>query len=101
MRVLICFLTTVISLVSHAQPDVAFKEWQHQVEQSDFSGIVFVANNGEKIFKQAFGIANRELNIPFSEHTVFDIGSITKQFTAAAIVKLAEVSCSQSLSMLF
>lgn len=104
MRVLICFLTAAISLVSHAQPDVTFKDWQHQVEQSDFSGIVLVAHNGEEVFKQAFGIANRELNIPFSEHTVFDIGSITKQFTAAAIVKLAEegkLSLQDSLSNFF
>lgn len=90
MRVLILFLTAAISLVSHAQSDVTLKKWQHQVEQSDFSGIVLAVHKGEEIFKQAFGMANRELNIPFSEHTVFDIGSITKQFTAAAIVKLAE-----------
>ncbi|MHC9511953.1 serine hydrolase domain-containing protein [Kangiella sp. M94] len=104
MRVLILFLTAVISLVSHAQSDITLKEWQHQVEQSDFSGIVLTAHNGEEIFKQAFGIANRELNIPFSEHTVFDIGSITKQFTAAAIVKLAEegkLSLQDSLSNFF
>ncbi len=104
MRFLICFLTTAISLVSHAQPGAAFKEWRQQVEQSSFSGIVLVAHNGEKMFQQAFGIANRELNTPFGEHTVFDIGSITKQFTAAAIVKLAEegkLSLQDSLSNFF
>lgn len=103
MRVLI-FLTVVISLVGHAQSDITLKEWQFQVEESNFSGIFFVAHKGEEVFKKAFGMANRKLNIPFNENTVFDIGSITKQFTAAAIVKLAEedkVSLQDPLSNFF
>jgi D-alanyl-D-alanine carboxypeptidase len=55
-----------------------------------FSGVVLAAKNGEVIFRQAFGIGNREWEIPNTPETKFRIGSITKQFTAAAILRLAE-----------
>ncbi len=65
-------------------------QWQAAVSQSDFSGLVMVAHKGEAVFQYKFGLANREQNIPFSQNTVFDIGSITKQFTATAIIQLSE-----------
>ncbi|GJE17699.1 serine hydrolase [Methylobacterium marchantiae] len=55
-----------------------------------FSGAVIVARDGIPIFRRAYGPANREWAIPNTPDTVFRIGSITKQFTAAAILKLAE-----------
>jgi CubicO group peptidase (beta-lactamase class C family) len=55
-----------------------------------FSGVVLVAKKGEIIFRRAFGLANREWAIPNTPETRFRIGSITKQFTAAAILRLTE-----------
>ncbi|RFU47596.1 serine hydrolase [Paraburkholderia sp. DHOC27] len=55
-----------------------------------FSGVVLVAKQGEVIFREAFGFANREWAIPNTPDTRFRIGSITKQFTAAAILRLAD-----------
>ena len=55
-----------------------------------FSGVVLVAKKGEIIFRRAFGLANREWAIPNTPETRFRIGSITKQFTAAAILCLTE-----------
>ncbi|MBW1654601.1 serine hydrolase [Flavobacterium quisquiliarum] len=51
---------------------------------------VLVAKKGEIIYKKAFGSANLELNIPIKPDMVFKLGSITKQFTAVAILQLVE-----------
>jgi CubicO group peptidase (beta-lactamase class C family) len=49
-----------------------------------------VAIKGQIIYKKAFGMANLELNVPMQPEMVFRIGSITKQFTAIAILQLME-----------
>jgi CubicO group peptidase (beta-lactamase class C family) len=51
---------------------------------------ILVAKKGEIVYKKAFGNANIELNVPMKPEMVFKIGSITKQFTAVAILQLAE-----------
>ncbi|KAB1076002.1 serine hydrolase [Methylobacterium planeticum] len=55
-----------------------------------FSGAVLVAHRGRPVFRRAYGLANREWGVPNTPETRFRVGSITKQFTAAAILKLAE-----------
>jgi len=51
---------------------------------------VLVAKNGQVIYQKAFGKANLELDVDMTPQHIFRIGSITKQFTASAILKLAE-----------
>jgi CubicO group peptidase (beta-lactamase class C family) len=51
---------------------------------------VLVARNGEVIFRKAYGMANLELDVPMKPEMVFEIGSITKQFTAVCILMLME-----------
>ncbi|OJJ16264.1 hypothetical protein BKI52_33765 [marine bacterium AO1-C] len=53
-----------------------------------FAGVALVAQKGQIIFAKGYGLANREKNIVHDQNSVFDIGSITKQFTGAAILKL-------------
>jgi len=53
-------------------------------------GVVLVARNGVPVFRRAFGLANREWGIPNAPDVEFWIGSISKQFTALAILQLAE-----------
>src|SRR5258708_4633353 len=60
------------------------------VEQNQFIGSVLVAREGKPIFRKGYGLANREWNIPNAPDTKFRLGSITKQFTATAILQLAE-----------
>jgi CubicO group peptidase (beta-lactamase class C family) len=52
------------------------------------SGTVVAARRGRMVFCQGFGMAERETRIPAGCDTVYDIMSMTKQFTAAAILKL-------------
>ncbi|MFV0289853.1 MAG: serine hydrolase [Mangrovibacterium sp.] len=51
---------------------------------------VLVAKNGKIILEKGYGIANLELNASVKPEMVFRIGSITKQFTAVAILQLIE-----------
>lgn len=82
-------LLTLIQTAS-AEDKLSFKDWRDNVTKSNFSGVVLVAAENKVLFKEAYGLANREGNIPFSEDSIFDIGSLTKQFTAAAVLKLQE-----------
>jgi len=60
------------------------------VAADQFSGSVLVARNGVPVFRRAYGLANREWSVPNTPSTKFRIGSITKQFTATAVMQLAE-----------
>ncbi|MEI6577320.1 MAG: serine hydrolase [Bacteroidota bacterium] len=51
---------------------------------------VLIAQNGDIIFQKGFGYADTEKKIPVTPDTKFKIGSISKQFTAVAILKLQE-----------
>jgi CubicO group peptidase (beta-lactamase class C family) len=53
-----------------------------------FSGAVLVASHGEVLVRKGYGLADRETGAPVTADTVFDVGSITKQFTAAGILRL-------------
>lgn len=52
-----------------------------------FSGSILVADGGEVIYKSAWGIANREWNIPNQVNTKHRLASISKQFTAMLIMQ--------------
>ena len=52
--------------------------------------VALVVKQGKILYSKAFGMANLELAVPMDTGDVFRIGSITKQFTACAILKLAE-----------
>jgi CubicO group peptidase (beta-lactamase class C family) len=49
-----------------------------------------VSLNGETVFEKAFGLADLEFNVPNTPQTIFESGSVAKQFTAAAIVLLQQ-----------
>lgn len=49
-----------------------------------------VVKNGKVVYRKAYGLANLELQTPMRPEMVFEIGSVTKQFTSAAIMLLVE-----------
>ncbi len=55
-----------------------------------FDGSVLVAENGKIIYKESFGLANREWNIPNTTDTKFMIGSISKPITATLMLILVQ-----------
>ncbi len=60
------------------------------VDQGWFSGSVLVAKDGNVVLSKGYGMANLEHNIPNTAQTKFKLASITKQFTAMAIMQLQE-----------
>jgi CubicO group peptidase (beta-lactamase class C family) len=63
-------------------------EYLRRLADWGFSGTVLVARDGEVILAKGYGLADREKRRPVTTDTVISVGSITKQFTAAAILKL-------------
>lgn len=59
-------------------------------ENGLFSGSILVAANGRIIHRAGYGLANREWQIPNTPSTKFRLASLSKQFTAAAIMKLVD-----------
>ena len=52
--------------------------------------LVAIASRGEIIHLETYGMANVELSVPVTDTTVFEIGSISKQFVAAAVMILVQ-----------
>lgn len=62
------------------------------VKTGDFSGCVLITEKGEIIYENCFGYANHSFKVPNEKKTRFKIGSISKQFTAAAILNMEQDS---------
>ncbi len=81
-----------------------FSDLDAELIARDFSGVVLVAQNDNILFNKAYGRKNSQENGFHDINTVFDMGSITKQFTAAGILKLEmqnTLSVNDSLSKYF
>lgn len=55
-------------------------------KKGQFSGSILIAKDGKILINKGYGMANYELDVPNSPQTKFMVGSITKQFTAMAIM---------------
>jgi len=59
-----------------------------RLSRTGFSGAVLVAEDGVILLKKGYGLANRETKIASESETLFEVGSLAKIFTAAAILRL-------------
>ncbi|NOT63449.1 MAG: serine hydrolase, partial [Acidobacteria bacterium] len=85
-------LSLLLALTAFAQ-DLApkFDEYMTALtRQHRFSGSVLVARDGKVIFSKGYGLANYDHDIANTPQTKHRIGSVTKQFTAAATLLLQE-----------
>ena len=87
--------TTLIASAAFAAPapdDTARMEQvaQEYVQPGQFMGAVLVARGDKIVFSKAYGTANLEKKTPNTLNTRFRLGSLTKQFTAAAVLLLEE-----------
>ena len=71
-------------------PESIAAELEELAAKQRFAGSVLIARGEQVLFVGGYGLADRELEAPFSAETISSVGSITKQFTGAAILKLAE-----------
>lgn len=94
MRRLAAALLMVSGLATGAragETTTSFEDYMKaSVEVSHFSGSVLVSKEGKTLFAHGYGLANIEHQVPNTTRTKFRLGSITKQFTAMAILILQE-----------
>src|SRR5512147_2220324 len=82
-------LTTLLAAQAAAAPPAddgeRFDRW---LQRAGFQGGALVAKGDRVLLRRGYGMSDREAGVPYDVDTVFSLGSITKQFTAAAILKL-------------
>jgi len=62
-----------------------------EMAKHEIAGLaLMVVKDGRPIKTECYGVANLEWNVPVGTNTVFEIGSVTKQFTASCILMLGE-----------
>tara|TARA_R110000868_G_scaffold156354_1_gene383069 strand:- start:58 stop:1422 length:1365 start_codon:yes stop_codon:yes gene_type:complete len=66
------------------------KELQRFTSSDSVGLSVLIAKKGKVLCSEALGMANLEMSVPRKPNDIFEIGSLTKQFTAAAILLLAQ-----------
>src|SRR5579872_5231690 len=71
----------------HERVDKVFAKWDLTTSPGC---ALSVMKDGQIIYKRGYGMADLDHDIPISPNTVFHVASISKQFTAAAIVLLAQ-----------
>lgn len=86
---IIILLPTVIFGQKNVSTNLA-KYMQAQVEVNNFSGTVLVTQNDTVLLKKAYGLADYEWDIKNTIDTKYSLASVSKQFTAAAILQLVD-----------
>ncbi|HYO46058.1 MAG TPA: serine hydrolase domain-containing protein [Gemmatimonadota bacterium] len=59
-----------------------------RLEALGFSGAALIVDDGRTVLRKGYGVGDREAGTPITTASVFPVGSVTKQFTAAAILAL-------------
>lgn len=79
------------SVENRALTKTKIDKYLSQGVNNGFSGAILVSEKGKIVLNEGYGMANKKMRIANTSKTVFDIGSNTKQFTGAAILKLTEL----------
>lgn len=97
-RLMLIFVLAIAGSVAAAQAPMADAQVLARVDEymealwrvRRYGGSVLVAREGRVIVDRGYGLANAELDVPNRAETVYRIGSLTKAFTAAAILLLQQ-----------
>lgn len=91
------FITIFLSIVgvltanknAHAQISRNLDSLFHNlVQENAFNGSILIADHGKPIYEKTFGYANLDTKKPLDRNTMFELASVSKQFTAMAIMQL-------------
>src|ERR1035438_3304452 len=88
-----CVVAGFFSLASAAvdQPDAVDEYVRAEMTKQRVPGLaLLVSHDGQIIRSQGYGLANVELQVPVKPETIFQSGSVGKQFTATAVMMLVE-----------
>ncbi|HXG07488.1 MAG TPA: serine hydrolase domain-containing protein, partial [Nitrososphaera sp.] len=89
----VAFVLLTLAVKAQAQPPLSRQLdslMNAFVANTFFSGVVVVADRDSTLYQRAFGLADRERNVPVAMTTRFNIASIGKTFTAVLIMQLVE-----------
>ena len=92
----ICLLatTTILILLVSCQPKKTPATTQRldslMNSMEDFSGVLLVADQGKPIYHKAFGFLDFQNQTPLDTNAIFELASVSKQFTAMTIMMLQE-----------
>lgn len=94
MQSLVAAATALSLAASAAEPSPSAHDLaaipDREARNGSFSGVVLVERDGRVLLRRGWGLANAEYEIPNDPEGIFLIGSLTKQFTAAGILLLAQ-----------
>ncbi|MEQ8473641.1 MAG: serine hydrolase domain-containing protein [Marinoscillum sp.] len=91
--ILILFLTNTlsVSLFSQESQTHAIENFlQKEYSENKPGAVIMIAKEDQTIFKKAFGLSDIKKGKPIKTDMIFQIGSMTKQFTSAALLQLVE-----------
>jgi CubicO group peptidase (beta-lactamase class C family) len=89
----VCLLFTCATLaLSQSSLDSAVAEYvKAEMERQHIPGLaLLVTRDGKVVRSEGFGLANVEVQVPVKPETIFQSGSVGKQFTATAVMMLVE-----------
>ncbi len=75
-------------LAENSQPALKIDRYLSAMEAQGFSGAIIVSAGDDVVLRKGYGYANRETRQPYTPETIQTNGSVTKQFTGAAILHL-------------
>ena len=88
---MICLAVLLVCVTSPAHADPIDDYVARQMKTLRLPGLALAVVRGGKVGTlRTYGKANLELDAPVTRNTVFELGSLTKQFTAVAVMMLAE-----------
>jgi len=88
--IFLSLLCSSVSLGAAAAHGAAFDLDAQLRNEMAFNGAVLIVKSGETVFKECYGLAQREFKVPVASDTRFRIASLSKLFTGCAILKLQE-----------
>ena len=84
-------LVSAISAQTNSETDGVGTYVREEMQREQIPGVALLVSRGGKIVRaEGFGLANVELQVPVKPETVFQSGSMGKQFTATAVMMLVE-----------
>ncbi|WP_440957376.1 serine hydrolase domain-containing protein [Oceanicaulis sp. LC35] len=91
-HILTAFLAVMaLAMTAHAQTVETLDSFiAQQLERSNAPGLAYAVVSGDGVTAEGVGIADVRTDVPVTSETLFRIGSISKSFTALAIVQLEE-----------
>jgi CubicO group peptidase (beta-lactamase class C family) len=93
-KTILLIITTICAITTVSAQEHIDRKVEALIEKSvdlyRFNGSILVSKNGKIVFEKGYGYQDIQNKIKNTPYTIFQVGSMTKQFTATVVLKLAE-----------